>query len=677
MTVSWTAYLAPLYALDAETRHLCGEKAWNLAQALRRGHPVPPAVCVSSTLLPKLLQRANAEGALARYAEEGLNRTANATALILDTPWPPSLVQALMEALRPIGDVFAVRSSSRHEDRREQSRAGYYCSLLGVRLGARALRRAVATCWASAFSPLGPAWGRTIDPGAMAVLIQRQVEPAVSGVCFSREPERPESGLMVAELVAGTGARLVGGEPPAQKLAFRRADGRRVMGDDVVLSARAQAVLIDLALCLEQQAGGPVDLEWALDRDDVLWLLQVRPLAVWHVPPGADGARPLVVRLEDDIAALDAVSGPVRPVVEARMDKRRHVHRAAERIGIDYSREGFFIPNDARPGADDLRRALSWIRTAVVETATQPGKFERRHRADLDAWLLGRSAQSSRRADAIYVSEFHANEVTGFASRTTDHGTLVEYIPGGFGGFLSDDLAFSHVELDAQGRVVAERLERYDRAWYWNDVDMTMRPVARPPATVRLDPADIESIRRMTLSLSEAFGEVRLEWIKTRDRLLVWDLSLETAALVGGGSQVLCPGEARGPAFVIETFAETDRVAPDRSVIPGPEFYVAYESSAGQALRDRLRALAAPPIVVAPYPRTSLAVYLGAAAAFVFDAGATLCHLGIILRESRVPSVFWPNATRRIRTGEWIEIRNGRVLADGQPQEGEPDARKP
>jgi rifampicin phosphotransferase len=674
MTDTWTRYLVPLYAIDGGMRNHCGEKAWNLAEALRHGHPVPPAVCIHSKLLPELLQFAGTYSKLTRYADEGLNRTAYITALILDTAWPQALLQSMLDTLRPIGDLFAVRSSSLYEDRPGQSRAGCYHSLLHVPREAGALQRAVQTCWASAFSPLTLAWNRNIDPGTMPVLVQRLVEAAVSGVCFSREPERPESGLLVAEVVTGTSQRLVAGEQPVQRLTFRRADRQLLTRNEAMLSAQAQRSLVDLALRLETEYGGPVDLEWAIDRDHVLWLLQVRPLAVLQPQPRSDFfGHPVVVRLEDEIAALGSVSGPVLPVLEARMDKRRYVYRAAQRIGVDYRREGFFIPNRGALTTQGLHHALSWIRTDVVEIATAAGKFECRHRTDLVPWMLAYSANPPHRYDSIYISEFHANEVTGFASLLANDRVLIEYIPGGFGGFLSGDLAFSRVELDVDGKVVKQQLEICDRAWYWSPAEMSMRPVALPPSPVSLDPADIDQIRRMTLSMSTAFGQVRLEWIKTRERLLIWDLSIETATLIGESeSQVLSPGEARGPAFIIDNFREMERVAPDRGVIADPEFYAAYYSPAGRALRERLRESTGPPIIVAPYPRTSLAVYLGEAAGFVFDAGATLCHLGIILRESRVPGVFWPNATKRLRTGEWIELRDGRVQRESERYHGQP-----
>src|SRR5262249_55233633 len=161
-------------------RNRCGEKAWNLAEALRHGHPVPAAVCIHSKLLPDLLRAAGTQGTLARYAGEGLNRTARITALILDTAWPEPLMQPLLDTLRPIGELFAVRSSSLDEDRPGQSRAGYYRSLLHVPREAGALQRAVQTCWASAFTPLALAGNGDIDPGKMAVLVQRHVEAAVS-----------------------------------------------------------------------------------------------------------------------------------------------------------------------------------------------------------------------------------------------------------------------------------------------------------------------------------------------------------------------------------------------------------------------------------------------------------------------------------------------------------------
>lgn len=127
--------LIPLVAAVAET---CGGKAAGLGRLLRAGLPVPDGVVVPFD---------------ADAGQEELRR------------W---LVKA--------GDpVVAVRSSAVDEDTAARSAAGQYDSFLGVR-GVDAVADAVRACRESLWSARATAYRDGAAPGAMAVIVQRQVE---------------------------------------------------------------------------------------------------------------------------------------------------------------------------------------------------------------------------------------------------------------------------------------------------------------------------------------------------------------------------------------------------------------------------------------------------------------------------------------------------------------------
>jgi phosphoenolpyruvate-protein kinase (PTS system EI component) len=51
-----------------------------------------------------------------------------------------------------------------------------------------------------------------------------------------------------------------------------------------------------------------------------------------------------------------------------------------------------------------------------------------------------------------------------------------------------------------------------------------------------------------------------------------------------------------------------------------------------------LEAMDGPAIVIASHPYAVLSTLIGHVAGFIFEHGSALCHLGILLREARVPA---------------------------------------
>lgn len=219
------------------------------------------------------------------------------------------LPAALARGLPPLGDAWlAVRSSASGEDSANGSAAGQYESVLGVR-GEADVTRAVRVCWESLGSARAVAY-RAGEPGVprMAVLVQRLVDADASGVLFT--PTDPV-GVTRIEAAWGLGPGVVGGTvtPDAYCVAgagvsvvigekgtrFDRVDGRLRVGE-VAPEDRRRRVLDDSAANrlaetgrrLSERLGGPLDVEWALEGEE-LWIVQARPVTA--APPAATSAR--------------------------------------------------------------------------------------------------------------------------------------------------------------------------------------------------------------------------------------------------------------------------------------------------------------------------------------------------------------------------------------------------
>lgn len=214
-------------------------------------------------------------------------------------------------------ETFAVRSSAESEDTEDAAFAGLYLTKLNVR--GHELHRAIIECWASLFDSKVLKYaercgveGDVFNRLKMAVVVMRQIDSAVSGVCFSHDPSG-EKGILI-EAAFGQGEAVVSGAVIPDRWHVQGDEIRAKLGKKgkkLELSATSSG-LIDVSVpenvfCLTdsqvkdlartvsmlEQRHGPCDVEWCFDKSGKLWLLQMRPITVvfekesWNAPgPG-------------------------------------------------------------------------------------------------------------------------------------------------------------------------------------------------------------------------------------------------------------------------------------------------------------------------------------------------------------------------------------------------------
>ncbi|SDM38750.1 PEP/pyruvate-binding domain-containing protein [Actinomyces ruminicola] len=276
---------------DAADRSRTGGKGACLAQCRSLGLPVPDGFCITT--------KAFLAGARTHTREVGVRGSE-------PFPFPPGLETALLDAYERLGrPAVAVRSSGADEDGHSISLAGQHETVLGVS-GESALLDAVRACWASAFSERATEYRhrREIPQAApLAVIVQRMVEPEVSGVLFTRDPvsgaedaavvsasyglgESVVSGLVVPDVfrLSKTPPRVVGRGLGAKETRLDLTP-KSVVATEVPPAERERLCLDDdqllrllaVGMRLEEYYGCAQDVEWALCDGDVV-LLQSRPV---------------------------------------------------------------------------------------------------------------------------------------------------------------------------------------------------------------------------------------------------------------------------------------------------------------------------------------------------------------------------------------------------------------
>jgi pyruvate,water dikinase len=255
------------------------------------------------------------------------------------------VTRAIEEAQRasgfPEGEGLAVRSSAAGEGS-ALSFAGQFDTLLNV--PPAGLVDAWKEVVISRYSPRAVFYRRAagladVDT-PMAVIVQRMVRARASGVLFTRRPEEPRGQVLLVTAGQGLGPDVSAGVASADQFVVSRGAPHRVLERRLapkrarVVGARDGGVtrlavrqpeqleasitdpevsqLAAAALEIERYFGGPQDVEWVLDDEARLFVLQARPLRTEKPEshgPVAPGA-PLLLRGGEPVWQGRAV-GPV------------------------------------------------------------------------------------------------------------------------------------------------------------------------------------------------------------------------------------------------------------------------------------------------------------------------------------------------------------------------------
>jgi len=179
-------------------------------------------------------------------------------------------------------------------------------------MGAQAMLKYVRSCWASLYSVPSIAYRRKHrmpESGvAMAVVIQQMVDARAAGVMFTRSPLTGDRSVITIEATWGLGSAVVSGEVTPDRFVIAKITGEisvRDISDKHVqhlpaasggvdevetpealrripcVSDQELSELKEIGRQVERHYGRPQDIEWAIDQNGKIFLLQSRPETVW------------------------------------------------------------------------------------------------------------------------------------------------------------------------------------------------------------------------------------------------------------------------------------------------------------------------------------------------------------------------------------------------------------
>ena len=429
LATTMTAFILPLGHRAATDPEQVGPKAANLACLAQAGLPTPGGFALTAAAYQHQLGHLGIADLLRGYNEADLAGSRKLSVQIrlalYQQPVAPLILDPLLEtwrALRAAGAPVAVRSSALIEDRKGANFAGQFESFLGLTDESEFLT-AVRACWAALWTSHVRRYmdnhGLSPADTAMGVVIQPLVAARCSGGALSETAE----GQMLISATWGLGSAIAQGEVVPDRIVLAKNGflrtvqaGRKGHRDtcahgvsapelvpkDLVsepcLTAGEAVTLGRLLRRAEQLAGGPVEIEWAMDEGGFK-LLQSRPLHVeapivpdqiWLRHPGLNGhpagigwgsGRAVVVNCECELARvapgdvlITKVAGPslthildrVSGVVAELGGSTSHLASLARERGIpmvlgvlDATRA---IPDGAQCAVDGVAGVVRWLR---------------------------------------------------------------------------------------------------------------------------------------------------------------------------------------------------------------------------------------------------------------------------------------------------------------------------
>lgn len=187
----------------------------------------------------------------------------------------------LDNVLNNLNGNVAIRSSGLGEDSKTQSWAGQYLTLLNVSSKVDPVMKSIKKIYLDADKITSDYMSKEkIKKIELGFLVQEQVEAKYAGVCFTKDPITNNKDLIFIEVVEGLGESLVSGKKKPLTCKFRKSDLEILYSDKNIDSNLLKVLkeLAKLATRIEKRGNNFFDVEFAVDGNMKLYLLQARPI---------------------------------------------------------------------------------------------------------------------------------------------------------------------------------------------------------------------------------------------------------------------------------------------------------------------------------------------------------------------------------------------------------------
>jgi phosphohistidine swiveling domain-containing protein len=203
-------------------------------------------------------------------------------------PEPRPNMSDLIEGIG--GFPVAVRSSGSMEDMAQASFAGLYETFLYVK-NHEELQSTISQCFASRDSQRVKDYLETkgikytTESLSMSVLVQKMIDPLLAGVLFTLNPVNGFEEEFYLEYCEGVGERLVSGHVTPSSCTYNihknSIQSEFINTENTKIDSRVLDELIKESKRIHAYFGTPQDIEWAIDKNNNLHILQSRPITTF------------------------------------------------------------------------------------------------------------------------------------------------------------------------------------------------------------------------------------------------------------------------------------------------------------------------------------------------------------------------------------------------------------
>lgn len=185
--------------------------------------------------------------------------------------------EKLLDSL-PKGIKLAVRSSADGEDGTALSFAGQYSTYLNIETKEE-VTSAIEKCFASQKQETVKSYKENLGTNGfsgMNVIVQEMVDTKASGVLFTANPVNNRFDKLSLTITKGIGEKLMLGQLDGEQFDFYKHSEE--LPESKIISKEVFELIVKQSKEIEIKFGQPVDLEWAVDNENRLWWLQLRPI---------------------------------------------------------------------------------------------------------------------------------------------------------------------------------------------------------------------------------------------------------------------------------------------------------------------------------------------------------------------------------------------------------------
>ena len=263
-----------------------GNKAYNLCLLHSYGFNVPPFIILTSSAFEEFLSFNSIQAEVKENLEK-LNPnnyseiSQKLQSIVIDSVIPNSIIERINKLVAELGfNSVAIRSSGLTEDSKKASMAGMHSSYLYIDVNDIEFTNRIKECWASIFNKRAILYrmaNNLLSNFGMAVIIQKMIKSEYSGVVFTKHPI--DNDKILLEYTKGNCDELVNGKITPFSLSFYR-NTNFISGNLNEVPLNVFSEVIAESIKIENFMKTPQDIEWCVDQELKLWILQTRSISV-------------------------------------------------------------------------------------------------------------------------------------------------------------------------------------------------------------------------------------------------------------------------------------------------------------------------------------------------------------------------------------------------------------